>query len=463
MWAAIESNKRRSWILIGLMGLLLVGLGFTAGFTYQAEAGGFIGAGAAVFVWLIMTLTALYGGDSLLLSSAGAARIQKEDAPQFWNVAEEMTIASGLGKMPRLYVIDNDAPNAFAVGRKPEKAAVAVTSGLLKRLNRDELQGVVAHEIAHIQNLDVRFMTLAAVMVGAIVLVSDVFLRSLWFGGGRRRSSSRGGGQAQLVMVVVAILFAILAPLAAQLLYFACSRRREYLADACAARYTRYPEGLASALEKISARSSRKSKVSRSLAPLYIVNPLQSAVSAGLTSTHPPTQARIAILRGMAGGADFRAYEAAFQKVQGKDQHCLSPAEVKGEEAVPIRQPTRETDKRQAAVDRAREAVDLIDRLTEFLLIPCACGVRIKVPPTLKRESIGCPRCGTVHPVPLVETAGQTKAGAGKTPPPASYRRRGAGWESFKCSCGRSVQLSPKFSASHIRCPGCRNKIKIDR
>ena len=276
MWEAIQSNKRRSWYLIGLMGAMLVGLGFGVGYFYAPGMGGAVGAVAALILWLVLLLVAFAGGDSILLASAKAREIRKEDAPQLWNIVEEMAIASGLGRMPRIYIIDDDAPNAFAVGRNPEKAAVAVTSGLLRRLNRDELQGVIAHEIAHIQNLDVRFMTLASVMIGAIVLIADMFLRSLWYGGGRRRSSSsRGGGQAQLVILGVALLLAVLAPLAAQLLYFACSRRREYLADACGARFTRYPEGLASALEKIAAKAGQGSKVNRSLAPLYIVNPLQ--------------------------------------------------------------------------------------------------------------------------------------------------------------------------------------------
>ena len=325
-----------------------------------------------MFSFFVLVLVAFFGGDSVLLSSAGAMRIHKQDAPQLWNVVEEMTIAGGLKRPPRVYVIDSSAPNAFAVGRKPEKAAIAVTSGLLKRLNRDELQGVIAHELAHIQNLDVRFMTLASVMVGAIVLVSDVFLRSLWYGAGRgsrRSSSSKGGGQAQLVFLAIAILMAILAPIAAQLLYFACSRRREYLADACAARYTRYPEGLASALEKIAARAGTKRNVCRPLAPLYIVNPLQARKAIGLTSTHPPTQARIAILRAMAGGAGYQAYEAAYRQVVGKAGKCLSQRTLSEQEDVPIRKPTPEPDKKKAAVERAQDALDLIDRLAGFLLM----------------------------------------------------------------------------------------------
>ncbi|MCK4624820.1 MAG: M48 family metallopeptidase [Phycisphaerae bacterium] len=461
MWEAIASNKRRSWVLIGLMGALLVGLGFAIGACWDPQVGGAIGAGGALIVWLILVLVAFFQGDAVLLSSAGAHEAKKQDAPQLFNVVEEMTIAGGMGTMPRIYVIDSHLPNAFAVGRKPEKAAVAVTAGLLKRLNRDELQGVIAHEISHIQNLDIRFMTLASVMVGAIVLVSDIFLHSLWFGGGRRRSSSsKGGGHAQLIFLAIAIAMAILAPIAARLLYFACSRRREYLADACAARYTRYPEGLASALEKISAQAS-KAKANRSLAPLYIVNPLQGRGVAGLLSTHPPTNTRVSILRSMAGGAGYQAYETAFKKVVGKDDRCLHSSAVGEEEEVAIRQPTAEPPKKEAAAARAREAIDLIDRLADFILIPCTCGVRIKVPPDLKRDSLCCPRCGAKHAVPQA-TAAKVKGQSNAPTAPMQYRRKGdGGWESFKCSCDKVVQLSPSFAAPHIRCPGCGSKIKI--
>ena len=277
MWEAIRRNRRRSTVLITLMGIILILLGFVIGMLVDPQAGGAFGAVVALGIWLILWLTAIAGGDSVLLASSRAKRVQKKDAPRLWNIVEEMTIASGLGTMPAVYIIEDSVPNAFAVGRKPEKAAVAVTSGLLKRLNRDELQGVIAHEIGHIKNLDIRFMTLASVMLGSIVLISEIFVRGFLYSGARRRSSRSGdGGQAQVVILVVALLVAILAPIVAQILYFACSRQREYLADASAARFTRFPEGLASALERISRRAASKEKVSRALAPLYIVNPLQA-------------------------------------------------------------------------------------------------------------------------------------------------------------------------------------------
>jgi heat shock protein HtpX len=198
-------------------------------------------------------------------------------------------------------------PNAFAVGLKPERACVAVTTGLLERLSRDELQGVIAHELGHISNRDTLFMTLAGVTLGAIVLLADMGMRMMfWGGGGRRRSSSssgKNGGAAMAILMIAALVLAILAPLIARLLYFACSRQREYLADASSAQYTRLPSALASALQKISTQQeAKKIPVNRVVSPMYIINPLAAAGSASVFGTHPPTQERIKRLLEMQGG-----------------------------------------------------------------------------------------------------------------------------------------------------------------
>lgn len=465
MWEAIASNQKRSWVLISLMGALLVLLGFLIGMVAHTEAGGAIGAVVALGLWLVLFLVAMYQGDSVLLMSSRAHRIEKQDAPRLWNVVEEMCIASGMSKMPAVYVIESDIPNAFAVGRRPEKAAVAVTSGLLRRLDRDELQGVVAHEIGHIKNLDIRFMTIASVMLGAIVLMADVFLRSLWYGGMGRRGSSRGGGQAQAIILVVAIVVAILAPVFAQMLYFACSRRREYLADASAARFTRYPDGLASALEKIALQPAVKKEVSRVLAPLYIVNPLQGGMAAqSLFSTHPPTEKRIKILRSMGGRAGYVDYEAAFKKLN--QASCIGIRTLSSEKSVAARGPSEEKGKRQEAVDRVREVTGLLDRMADFIPIACVCGVNIKAPPGLKRDSIPCPRCGRANEIPHAHAAAPggeapSSAAPGKPAPSLRYERKGDGWESFKCICGKVIQLSPNFIAPVVTCRKCKRRTEI--
>jgi len=274
-----------------------------------------------------------------------------------------------------------------------------VTSGLLKRLTRDELQGVIGHEFGHIRNLDVRFMTLVAVMLGAIVLISQGFLRGMFNGGGRRGSSSGGDGKAQLLFLALAILLAVLAPLVAQLLYFSCSRRREFLADASAARFTRYPEGLAAALEKIAGQAAVQGDVNRVVAPLYIVNPLQGQAAFSLFSTHPPTEERIRILRGMAG-ARSAAYQAAFQQVHGAGARCIGEATLKADASAELRTPTAEPATKEQAVARARQVGELLDRVINYAIVPCACGVRLKVPPGSKRDTLACPRCGREHAVP---------------------------------------------------------------
>lgn len=397
MWEAIRSNRRRSMGLVILMGILLVTLGFAIGLAIDPSVGGGMGSLIALGLWFFLYLVALLSGDRILLSSSHAHKIQKENAPMLWNVVEEMTIASGLGKMPDVYIIDDPVPNAFAVGRKPEKAAVAVTSGLLKRLNRDELQGVVAHEIGHIKNLDVKFMTLASVMLGTIVIISDLFVRSMFYGGGRRRGS-RDNDQGQVVLFLIALVLAIVAPLLAQILYFACSRKREYLADASAARFTRFPEGLASALEKIASNTEKMQYTNRALTPLYIVNPLAGRSLTGLFSTHPPTEKRVQVLRNMTS-AGYGAYEQAYRTVLGSRRACLGSQTLAEAEDVGKRG-SLGTDSKEDAIQRIAQVNDLLGAQSGFLPLLCSCGLRLKIPAGFAQTQLQCPKCGTTHALP---------------------------------------------------------------
>lgn len=496
MFEAIALNRRRSLWLISLMGVVLALLGALIGLAVAmfldpsvaahtwvtAEAGGravdalhwespgssfweqvaraqsgiWLGIAGALAVWLVLWLTAVSAGESILLRTARAREISKADAPQLWNIVEEMTIASGLPRIPRVFIIDDASLNAFAVGQRPDKAAVAVTAGLLKRLNRDELQGVIAHELGHVRNEDVKFMTLAGVMVGAIVLVAHGFLRGLYYSGGRRRSGGRGGGGAAAIVLIIAILVAILAPLAAQLLYFACSRRREFLADASAALFTRYPVGLVAALEKIAQRPGEAAQVSKVLAPMFIVNPLEARSAFSLFATHPPLRERILILRGMAG-AGPAAYEAAFQRVKGSGQRCIGDATLKDAPDPALRAATAEPDTPATAVARAQQVGALLDHVLPLVVIPCVCGVRMKLPPDFRLPALKCPRCGRSHPVPRATPA----AGPRPKADALRYERKGAGWESFQCACGHPIQLSPSFAARYCDCPKCRRRIEI--
>jgi heat shock protein HtpX len=344
----------------------------------------------------VMWLVTVSNGDGILMQMAGAREIEHKDHPVLFNIVEEMTVAAQLEQRPRVFIVDDPSPNAFATGRDPSKAAVAVTTGLLRMLDRDELQGVVAHEIGHIKNRDVALMTTAGIMLGAIVLLAEVGLRAMWFSGGgmrRSRTSSDGGGGAQAIMMVVAILLMILAPILAQLIYFAISRRREYLADASGAMFTRYPEGLASALEKISGSHRPLTDQSKVTAPMYIVRPLRKEEQRNVTSafaTHPPVAERARILRTMSGGADYRAYDKAYAGVRGRrivGTHTLEA--------------TRHVDARAAspgdtstAPERRRAASNAFLTASGYGIRQCTdCGASLKIPPSMAERVTNCPRC----------------------------------------------------------------------
>ena len=303
----ISANKRNSLLLIAFFIAFVAVFGYVIGFAWVGDpAGALFGLALAFVVGTISGLITYYGGARMVLGASRAREIAHDEAPVLYNVVEEMALAGGL-KMPKVYIIDDSAPNAFATGRDPEHAAVAVTSGLLEKLDRDELQGVVAHEMAHVGNLDIRYAMLVGVLVGTTVLISDFFLRSLWFGGGRRMGGGNrggGGGQIQLIMMLVGILLAIVAPIFAKMLQLSISRQREYLADATAVKLTRNPKGLADALEKISSDKEVLEVANRATAHLYIANPIKNFEkrAKGLFSTHPPIEERVQILRSLETG-----------------------------------------------------------------------------------------------------------------------------------------------------------------
>lgn len=302
----ISVNKRNSLLLIAVFIAFVAVFGYVIGFAWIGDpTGALFGLALAFVVGTVSGLATYYGGARMVLATSQAREITHDEAPVLYNVVGEMALAGGL-PMPKVYIIDDTATNAFATGRDPEHASVAVTSGLLEKLDRDELQGVMAHEMSHVGNLDIRYAMLVGVLVGTTVLISDFFLRSLWFGGGRRMGGNRGGsgGQIQLIMMLVGILFAILAPIVARLLQLSISRQREYLADATAVKLTRNPKGLADALEKISSDKEVLEAANRATAHLYIVNPIKKFEkrAKGLFSTHPPIEERVQILRSLESG-----------------------------------------------------------------------------------------------------------------------------------------------------------------
>ncbi len=397
IWEQIRANKRKSLLLIVLLAVVLGGLGWIIGLAVSPDPyAGVMGLAFALCIWMILTIVSLSSGDQIFLAASKAIPVSRDVHPQLFNVVEEMAIAAQL-PMPKIYIINDPAPNAFATGRSPKTASLAVTAGLLGRLNRDELQGVVGHEISHIQNRDILFVTTAGIMLGAITLISEIFLRSMFYSSlGGRRYSSRGRDRngAHAILMLIAIAAAILAPIMATLLYFALSRKREYLADASSARLTRYPEGLASALEKISQNTIPLASANKVTAPMYIVNPLQRAGMklSDWTSTHPPISERIKILRSMSG-ASFIDYAEAFKKITRHSPPI--PVSVLKQETVEIR---REGSKESVSSKwQHRNIGDIMFKTSGYRFVNCGCGLKLKIPPNYNYDAVQCPRCGREH------------------------------------------------------------------
>ncbi|MBN1392408.1 MAG: M48 family metallopeptidase [Sedimentisphaerales bacterium] len=403
MWELIRANKRNSIILMALMAATLLLLGYVIGIAAAGQQAGYIGLMIAAAIWFILAMVSFSSGDQILLSASKAVPVTHNDHPQLFNVVEEMKIAAGLPAMPKIYIIPDPAPNAFATGRSPQSASVAVTAGLLGRLNRDELQGVIAHEISHILHRDILYVTLAGIMLGSIVLLSQVFLRGMFYTSGSRRRYSSGGkgsGGGVAIMLIIAIIAAILAPVMAQLLYFALSRKREYLADAGAARLTRYPEGLASALEKIAGDvSPQLTTVNKVTAPMYIVNPFKKTDSmklADLTSTHPPISERIKILRSM-GGASFKDYSDTYCRITHRK--TIVPPTALTKEDIALRQAAAEAKDKQRREIQMRQVGDIMRKVNQFIFLTCLCGLKLKIPPDYKSQNVKCPRCQRILPL----------------------------------------------------------------
>ncbi len=326
MYEAISSNKFKSALLVSLFLLIILGLGFGIGAIWGFQRA-FIGLFIATIIAISMSLVSYYKSDQISLAMAGAKPVTRDDYPYYVNTVEGLAIAAGI-PAPRTYIIETPAMNAFATGRDPEHAAVAVTTGLLEKLNRLELEGVVAHEMSHVKNYDIRLMSMVVVLVGIIVLFSEVVIRMLFWGGLFGGDSDRGGGGGDggaiwIIAAVVGIVLLILSPIFAKLLQLAVSRKREYLADANGAFLTRYPEGLASALNKLTVEAQPFPRTSEATAHLFIVQPFRkegkkprshTASKTSLWDTHPPIEDRIKRLRAM-GSMDGMYTQAQAEEV----------------------------------------------------------------------------------------------------------------------------------------------------
>jgi len=289
----IGRNKRNSILLFFVVFALTVFLGYVIGMVYDPSLSLLFVVVAAVLA-ILQIVNSYYNGDKIVLLSTGAREAPYEKYRFLHNCVEGMAIAAGVPK-PKIYVIESKEMNAFATGRDPNHSSIAVTTGLLDNLNRQELEGVIGHEMSHVKNYDIRFALLVAVLVGLIAIVSNIFMRSMWFGGGR---SDRDRGNGGAILIIVGVVLAIVAPIIVRLVQLAISRQREFLADASGAELTRYPPGLAAALEKISKINKSDMPVSEAVSHLFFVDPVHTFIDK-LTSTHPPIQERIKRLKAM--------------------------------------------------------------------------------------------------------------------------------------------------------------------
>lgn len=296
IYSSISSNKLKTWIIMTLFVVFIT----TVIYVFSQALGYSLSlVGIALIISGFMSFGSYYWSDKIVLAMSGAKRIEKKDNKELYNIVENLAIGAGLPP-PIIYLIQDDSPNAFATGRDPKHAVVAVTTGLMQTLSRTELEGVISHELSHVKNFDTRLMAIVAILVGFVAVISDIFMRTLWFGGSR---DDNRGSSAQGIFMLIGIIFAILSPIAAILIQLAVSRKREFLADASGALLTRYPEGLASALEKISQYPRPVKHATNATAHLYISNPFKDKEGknpfTGLFNTHPSISERIKILRSM--------------------------------------------------------------------------------------------------------------------------------------------------------------------
>lgn len=295
----ISKNKIESWFLIGTFLIIISLLGWTFSLRYNNPEILYFAVGFSIFTSLI----SYYFSDSITLAISGAKEVDRKSNPELYRLVENLCIAAGL-PTPKIYIIDDTAPNAFATGRDPKHAVVCFTTGILQKLEKSELEGVIAHELSHIGNYDIRVMTLVTILVGTITLLADWMMRASFFGG--RKSDDREGSQIKMIMMIVGLVLAILSPIIATLIKLAVSRKREFLADASGALLTRYPEGLARALEKISADKEPLEAANKATAHMYIISPLKGmdgkpskSFFANMFNTHPPIEERVKRLREM--------------------------------------------------------------------------------------------------------------------------------------------------------------------
>lgn len=421
MWFIIESNKRKTAIFLFFITVFLLFFGAVLGFSFSTDLyeGTYYGTAIGALISLMCLIFIIFyvnaKSSEFFLNQADAVKVCGDSMPVLRNVVEEMAISSALGFIPKIYLIESPVPNAFAVGINEKNSAVAVTTGLLSILNRDELQGVIAHEISHIKNKDTLYLMYSGVILGVIIAVSDFIIRAFLRSSSRR---SKGAGLG----IFIAVILALLSPVIVRILYFTISRKREFLADACACQYTRYPTGLASALYKISRYEpamtdkefimDEKAASNKLLNVMYIHNFIQAnkpkTFLSRLFTTHPSIDDRINILKSM-GAADIEEYAKRFSIVVANKNIIsrnklaslnLAPIPVVVPAVVSMSVEEEQNQKiKEERKTRQREAKDAYKQAKNYKIIKCDCETILKIPPEYNRSTVICPHCKQVHEI----------------------------------------------------------------
>ena len=473
MWEIIRKNKRTALLFFFIIGFCSISLGFIifallgmfmSPFItiYQGQSiiatiikSGLFGAAIVVCFWGIGIIISYYNGNSYILEKIGAKEITHEMHPKLINIVEEMVISSNLSITPKIYAVSSLIPNAFSMGIRLEESSIIITTGLLKELNRNELQGVIAHEMSHIINHDLLYTNFAQILLDTTFSLGS---KKPKLPNNKYPNSSSGEG------FIIYILLYVVGKIA-HYSYYKFLREREFLADATAARLTRYPNGLASALEKINDNMKKLSNnkiygfANPMIAPLYILNPLQSG-----RKTHPQVAQRTAILHSMSTGADYTAYHKAYKKVIGKD-NLIPQAVLDKNETITIKEPESNTS--DSLLDENKSSQE------ESKFILCDCSIKIKITPEFKQEEVVCPHCGSKHNISAAKDSLAAVSLFKKSPfkdeiitakslnGRSSYINKPQQWELLSCDCGNLIQISPNLISRFIECNNCGKRIKV--
>lgn len=489
MWELIRINKLKSVLLFIGLGLCLILFFSSIGFYIGNSKGAVISVFIAFILWFIFTIISMIGRNSLKLQLEDTKLVNKRNFTQVFNVVDEISIAANLPASPNVIIIPERSPNAYTVGTSIRQSVIILTAGLIVQMNRDELQGVVAHEIAHIINQDVQFMSNVRAIYKVATFIPNLMVRPFknigkypqrscsggyYGGGGSGISGGSGGGGAGCFFFLFIFVIFLITGIVAKILYMSISKTREYLADACAARLTRYPEGLASALEKISESYDRLYSADKITAPMFIVNPLENSDRSfsGSSNTHPPTYQRIKILRQMSHGASYIDYQNAYSQVTGKSKRLIPSSGIMNEHNVKIREGT--SGKGQAFQSNKkliRNINDFIMAINNYTFINCSCGLKLKLPQNFTLSNIVCPRCGLLYDITSYNEKEkridpeneEQNVEVTTDKEPFIYKRtmQKDDWETFTCPCGKPKQIAPNFNKPYFYCNKCGRKIIV--